>query len=413
MIDRKYFRIIEEELKNKKITALIGSRQVGKTTILKYIYEKVKKESIFLSFDDISILNLFDNDINLFIEQYIKPYKIIFIDEIQYSKKGGKYLKLIFDKYEKKIFISGSSSPEISINLLQYLVGRVNIIEVYPLTFKEYLNFVSKEKIILLDKMRTQTQLKQLKTEFENYLRFGGYPDVILENNFEKKEKIIKNLINTYLFKEIKEILNFKNLFEYEVLLKRLALTDGQIINKSSISAELNINRVKISNMIEILEKTFILKRLTPYYSNKIKELIKSPKIYFQDLGFKNSLINNFNTLDLKQDKGQIYENFILNTIIREEITNINFWNLKNEYELDFVYERNNRLIGFEVKSFLKNNNITKSIKKFIDLNDNVEKVYVLNENIDDVREYNGVEIVFTNYINIFPIIKELSKYKY
>ncbi len=408
MINRDYFKIVEKELQNKQITALIGSRQVGKSTLLEYVYEQVKEKSIFLSFDNVEILNLFENNFKLFIEQYIIPYDIIFIDEIQYSKSGGKNLKFIYDKYKKKIFISGSSSPELSINFLQYLVGRVNIIEIFPIKFNEYVEYVSKEKKILLNKIRTCDELKQLDVEFINYLKYGSYPQVLIKKNPQEKERELKNLVNTYLLKEIKEILNYENLFEYENLLKRLALSDGQIMNKSNISAELEINRVKLNKMLEIFNKTFILKTLNPFMTNKIKELIKSPKIYFQDLGFKNSLINNFNSLELRQDKGFIYESFILNSLIREEI-NIQFWNLKNEYEIDFVYERNAEIYGFEVKSKLSNTNLTNSLKRFIE-NYSPKEVYIFNENIDAEIKLNKTKIIFTNYLNIFKIIEELNK---
>ncbi len=408
MINRDYFNIVLKELNNKQISALIGSRQVGKTTLLEYVFERVKDKSIFLSFDNIEILNLFENNLKLFVEQYIIPYEIIFIDEIQYSKSGGKNLKFIYDTYKKKIFISGSSSPELSINFLQYLVGRVNIIEIYPIKFDEYLEYVSKEKKILLDKIRTCEELKQLNLEFENYLKYGSYPQVIIKKTSLEKEKELKNLINTYLLKEIKEILNYENLFEYETLLKRIALSDGQITNKSNISAEININRVKLNIMLEIFNKTFIIKVINPFISNKIKELIKSPKIYFQDLGFKNSLINNFNNLNLRQDKGFIYENFILNSFIREEIE-VQFWNFKNEYEIDFIYEKGGEIYGFEIKSKIKNSSLTNSIKKFIETY-NPKEVYVFNENIDDEIQFKKTKIIFSNYLNIIPIIKNNLK---
>jgi len=156
MIERNYFKLIEEELKEKEITALIGSRQVGKTTIMEYLYQKIKEKSCFLSFDDIETLNMFENNFKLFEEQYVKKYSIIFIDEIQYSKTSGQKLKYCYDKYKIKFFISGSSSPELSINSLQYLVGRVNIINIYSISFEEYINYISKDKIFLFEKLRKQ-----------------------------------------------------------------------------------------------------------------------------------------------------------------------------------------------------------------------------------------------------------------
>lgn len=409
MIKRKYFEIIEKEFKNKQITALVGLRQVGKTTILEYAYEKVKSESIFLRFDNIEILKYFDEDINFFIEQYIKNYKYIFIDEIQYSKTSGQKLKLIYDTFkDKKIFISGSSLPEIAIHSLSYLVGRVNIIQVFPVDFKEFVEYKDKTKLNLLEKQRTFLQLKLLEKEFEQYLEFGGYPRVILWKEKEDKKKELENIVNTYLLKEIREILNFENVVDFEKSLRRIALTDGSIINKSNISSELEITRVNFTKIIDILSKTAIIYTLEPYLNNKIRELIKSPKLYFADLGFKNYLIKNFNALEFRQDKGAIYESFILMNILNYNIIP-KFFNYKNEYEMDFVLEGNDLIFGFEVKSNLKDDNITTSMKKFIDLY-SPEEIIVFNERVESIRVIKNTKVTFTSHLNIFNILDRIKK---
>ena len=188
-IEREIFERLKKELDRKQITVLVGSRQVGKTTLMNEIYGLVKKDAVFLSFNDIDILRQFEQEIKLFTEQYVKPNKYVFIDEFQYAKEGGQKLKYIYDMFagKKKIFISGSSTPALSIESLQFLVGRVNIIEIYPLSFKEFLKYRSPAKSVLLEKIRTQENLLQLKYEFEEYLRFGGYPQVVLEKTDELK----------------------------------------------------------------------------------------------------------------------------------------------------------------------------------------------------------------------------------
>lgn len=407
MIIRKYFNLIEKELKNKQITALIGLRQVGKTTILEYAYDKVKNDAIFIRFDDIQILKYFEEDIEFFIEQYVKPNKYIFIDEIQYSKTSGQKLKYIYDSFkDKKIFISGSSLPELAIHSLSYLVGRVNIIQIFPVDFREFLAFKDKKLSNILDKNRTVNQLNLINKYFEEYLQFGGYPNIIMQNSIEDKKTELNNIVNTYLLKEIREILNFENVFDFEKTLKRVALSDGGIFNKSNVSAELEINRITFSKIIDILHKTAILYQLQPLLDNKIKEIIKTPKLYLSDLGFKNTLIKNFNSIELRQDKGQIFESFILMSILNYNLTP-RFWNYKNEFEIDFVLEGNDNIYGFEIKSSLKDDNITTSIKKFIELY-NPKQIYVFNQKIDSTRVFNNTKIIFTSYLNIFSILDEI-----
>jgi len=236
---------------------------------------------------------------------------------------------------------------------------------------------------------------------------YGTYPKVITEENYDEKKQILTDIINTYLLKEIREILQFKNSFQFELLLKRLSLANGSLLNYSNISGDIDIKLKKVKEMINILNKTYIISILNPYLDNKIKELIKSPKIYFFDLGFKNALTNNFSEIEFRLDKGEIYESFILNAILLNN-NKVNFWNYKNEYEMDFVLEKDNEIFGFEIKSKLNKSKITTSMKKFIETY-SPKIVYVLNENIDEEIIYEKSKIIFTNYLNIFSILNEIK----
>jgi uncharacterized protein len=401
LIKRDIFSKLINNLKNNKIVALVGSRQVGKTTLMKAI-KKETNNSEYLTFDDLEILDLFENNIKLFIEKYVKPNNFLFIDEFQYAKNGGKNLKYIYDTEKCKLFISGSSSPELTINSLQYLVGRVKIINIHPLTFEEFLEYKDNKKTIFLKSIREQ-ELQNLKNYFEEYLKYGGYPGIVTSN---EKSEDLKNLIKTYLFKEIKDILAYKNIYEYEVLMKGLSVQDGSLLNKSNISNDLDINRKKIDEFIHVLANTFILNIVKPFYKNKSKELIKSPKVYFQDLGLKNSLLNNFNELNLREDKGTILESFILSQFTRNNFE-LNFWNWKNIHEMDFVFEKDGQVIGIEVKSKLKSSKLNTSMKKFID-EKKPSKIYIFNENIQDKFIYEKTEIIFLNHLQIYQVIKSI-----
>ena len=206
---RELLKKIENSIKRKEIIALVGARQTGKTTILKHFYEKLKtKDSNFITFDDLDLLNLFEKNTELFIEKYVKDKDFLFIDEIQYSKESGRILKLIQDKYKIKIFISGSSKSEIAIRSLKFLVGRVFIFNLYPLGLRE--KIISKgENSFLFEKTRNFEDFKIIKKDFKDHLKFGGYPEIILEKKPEVKKEILRNIKNTYLLKEIRDILNY------------------------------------------------------------------------------------------------------------------------------------------------------------------------------------------------------------
>jgi uncharacterized protein len=409
-IERDILNKLKEELKKEEITALIGSRQVGKTTLLEELHKEVEKEAIYISFDNIEILNQFEEDIERFIQLYINDYRYVFIDEFQYAKQGGRKLKYIYDKFKtKKIFISGSSCPELAIHSLQYLVGRVKIIEIYPLTFREFIRYKDKIKFKLLDEKHLQDQKTclLLKNLFEEYLQFGAYPKIVKTKNLKEKEEQLKNLVNSYLLKEIKDVLSFKNIFEYETMLKRVAISNSNLINATNISLDLGINRMKIKQMLTVLKQTYIIEFTQPYLSNKLKQQIKTPKLYMQDLGFKNSLTNNFNNLNLRVDKGSILESFVV-SVLRRKNLDFYFWNFDNKFEMDFVLEMGGKVFGIECKSKLKSGTIPLSTKRFIEKY-NPAVVIIANENIDFEIKYNETKVIFTNYINLVNLEKLLK----
>jgi uncharacterized protein len=348
MIQRKVFQILEKELKKNKITVITGAMQVGKSSAMEYIFNKVK-DANFITFDNSAIKNLFENNIDLFIEQHINPYKIIFINEFQYAKQGGKNLKYVYDKTKKKFFISGSSKPEIAIQSLQYLVGRVSLIEMHPLSFDEFVLYRSPEKKILLEKQGKIQYLEQLKSEFEEFLMFGGYPDVVKEKNFEDKKKILKDIIQIYLLKEIKDILGYKDSYEFEKLLKTLAVNNGKLSKYSNLSNLLDLSWNKVQEYVSVLNKINVIISVQPFYSNKVKEIIKTPKIYFNDIGFLNALLNNFSRVDERVDKGELLESFVLHELQKKDLMP-KFWN-RQLAEVDFVLEKDNKIVAIECKS--------------------------------------------------------------
>jgi len=400
IIQRALFKTLQDELKNQKITALTGSRQVGKTTALKHLLRDLPNGR-YISFDSISDLSLFTNNPDLFAEQYIEPYDHLIIDEFQYAPEGGRLLKYLYDKLPgaAKIFISGSSGPDMAIQSLQYLTGRVSLIEAHPISFDEYLAFRDSEKRHLLNKERDAQDFEQIGNYFSEYLCYGGYPGVIIA---EEKERELENFINIFLLKEIREILNYKNHFEFDTLLRHLATRDGQLLNISSLANDIGINRNKTKELLSILEKTYLLNQLRPYFSNKTKELIKSPKTYLTDLGLKNALLRNFNPYHLRQDKGAILESFILSTLIQNG-KKPSFWNESNQHEMDFVLEEKGRITGIEVKPTLTDVKLSPSVKAFINKH-NPHTIYIFNHNIRGKEKLGKTEIIFTHYLNIFSL---------
>ncbi len=364
-------RFLEEEirryLKKKEIIAVVGPRQSGKTTLIKKLFAELKN-AVFLDFEDRETLELFNQDIKSFVDLYVKKYDYLFIDEFQYAKEGGKQLKYIYDNYKTKIIISGSSVSEISINSIKYLVGRIFVFNLYPVSFEEFLNFKEPEiyKNIYLKKHLSKPIIDRILPYFYDFCLFGGYPRVIITEDKKEKETVLKNIYNTYFLKEIKEILNLPDDYKLSRLISALALQIGNIINYNEVSGITGFRYADLLKHINVLEKTFICLTSKPFYTNKRTELVKAPKIFFLDNGFRNTVVKNFQSLENRQDKGSLYENFVASELVKGG-SDIKYWRSKSKAEVDFVIEKAGKIIPIEVKSSLIEPKLTKSFHSFLD----------------------------------------------
>ncbi|MBI5392353.1 ATP-binding protein [Candidatus Woesearchaeota archaeon] len=364
-------RDLEKEIKKylsvKEIIAVTGARQCGKTTLILNLLKQLKdKKSIkMISFDDIKALSLFENDLDSFCQLYVKNNDIIFIDEVQYAKESGKKLKYIYDNFPIKIIISGSSSSELSIQSLKYLVGRIFIFSLYPFSFKEFLLAQNPSLVPLYEKARYGVEITtELNRYLEEFILFGGYPRVVLAKNKEEKIIVLRNIINTYLLREIKEVLGLKEDFKLLKLIKSLSLQIGNLVNYNELSSLSELSYPDVKNYFNILEKTFICSLMLPFKSNKRTELVKNPKVYFYDLGFRNSIIDNFSVE--RVDIGGMYENFIFSELVKNNFTP-KYWRTKSKAEVDFILEEKEEIIPIEIKVNLSETNLTRSFQSFLE----------------------------------------------
>lgn len=381
---------IENYLKTQEIIAIFGPRQVGKTTLLKHFYEKVTNP-IFLTFEDIELKLLFEEDIKNFIELYINPYEHIFIDEFQYAKMGGKHLKYIYDTTDKKIFISGSSAMELSINAVKYLAGRIFVFNLYSFSYGEFLR-VKDENLYKVyhkaDETISAIVSQKIYGYFDEYVTYGGYPRVIMAESYEEKKEVLKNLLSIYLLRDIKEIAKIADETKMYKLLKALSLQIGNVIVYNELSTLVGINNPKLKEYLSVFEKAFLTKMITPFFTNKRLEIVKNPEVFFFDLGLRNVIINNFNKLEDRVDKGAILENFVFRELVGEDLK---YYRTKNGAEVDFIL---NDTIPIEVKAHLSSEKISKSYHYFLE-NYKPQKGFVLSFKQIGKKGFNENEIVF------------------
>jgi len=364
-IKRKLEGKILKYLNSPEIIAVVGPRQCGKSTMLNAILSKFESVS-YVNFEDRVALSMFNKDIDDFIALYVKNKRYLFIDEFQYAKQGGKKLKYIFDTSKIKIFISGSSAIDLTVNALKFLVGRIFVFQLQPLDFEEFLGYKDKALGLILQKERGLFQKLELSKVgedvdekinqyFQEYALFGGYPRVVLAEDEEEKKEILKNIYNTYFLREVKDILGLIDDWKLEKMIKALALQIGNLIEYNELGKISEFSYPTLKKYLNFLEKTFICGFVRPYYKNKRTEIVKNPKAYFFDSGLRNIIVSDFRKLSERGDGGQLLENAVFMELTKNSYV-FNFWRDKKKNEVDFVLQlENQKMLGLEVKSTLKN----------------------------------------------------------
>ena len=379
-ITRKLEDTILRYLNTPEIIAIIGPRQSGKTTLLERVFEPLKKEAVFLTFEDKKILDLFVHNIDEFIELYIKPYKYIFLDEFQYAKKGGKLLKYIIDIQKSKIFISGSSSIELTVQAVKYLTGRIFVFSLFPLDFEEYLRFKNpnllslylKSKIVLSDyglklfPTLSENIIEQIQSHYQDYVIYGGYPRVALAVDANEKKTVLQNIYNTYFLREVKDILGLVDDYKLTQMIKALALQIGNLIQYREISDVSELSFQTVKGYLNFLQKTFIAILVKPYFKNKRTEIVKNPKIYFFDTGLRNYIVDDFRKIADRPDGGFLLENAVAMQLTKQEVS-FKFWRTKQKSEVDFVLDLGEgKKLALEVKKSFRDGDFnSKSARDF------------------------------------------------
>ncbi|MBI5754181.1 ATP-binding protein [Candidatus Peregrinibacteria bacterium] len=347
-------------LDNDKILALVGSRQVGKTSLLylliEHLLKRVKSTDIlYFNLDDFEVRGLFSSA-NTFLQylQIENTTKYVFIDEVQRLDNPGLFLKSIHDlNLNLKIIVSGSSQLELRAKLKEFLVGRLRQLEISRLTLHEMLKLspnIPKKSIL------------------ESMMLYGSYPEIAKQNNFEEKKLLLNDIYQTYLQKDVADFAKIENIDAFNKLLILLAAQIGSLLNVHHLAKTLRISTQKIISYLDILEGTFIIKRIYPFFKNYKKEISKTPKIYFMDLGLRNLLLGNWQTLELRSDQGALFKNLVFIELYNQDIYKLkryHFWRTTNQTEIDFIIEDGSTLKAIEAK--YSNNKNPKAFATFLE----------------------------------------------
>jgi predicted AAA+ superfamily ATPase len=360
---RKLFEDLYNHLKKDEATILIGARQTGKTTLLRDLESESIKEQIPTVF-----INLENKD--LLAELNLSPLNLLsfapnpgekttfFLDEIQYLNDPSNFIKLLFDEHRSKVKLvaSGSSAFYLDQKFKDSLVGRKRIFRLNTCDFEEFLLLQEKhdlwEEVLKIKKNPGFKSIKItfLKSELEKFLIFGGYPAVAREANDAEKRLVLKDIRDSFIKRDILES-GVKNEPVFFSLFKILAEQTGQLININELSNTLRVRSETIQNYLRIMQTCFHIETVRPFYQNLRKELMKMPKMYFLDTGLRNSLLNNFQPISQRLDRGELWENAIFRALAdKYEPEEIRFWRTADGKEVDFVLPEIDVPIALEAK---------------------------------------------------------------
>lgn len=341
IIERSIFNLIKKELnKERRVIILYGPRQSGKTTLLETLIGDLKRPLLFLNGDDLRVQELLSRQNLDDFKKLIGKKELLIVDEAQHISNIGINLKIIFDNLPVFVVVSGSSSLDLANKINEPLTGRTLTFYLYPFAVGE-LTAVAPE--ISFD------------SKLEDFLRFGLYPKVITTVSEEDKQNYLYELISAYLYKDILSFENVRKPKKIIDLLSLLALQLGNEVSVTELGEHLALSKPIVEKYLDLLEKMFIIVNLRGFSRNLRKEIYKMSKYYFWDLGLRNALIRNFNTLNIRQDAGVLFENFCIIERFKalanaRRFANFYFWRTYDQQEIDLIEEREGKLFGYEFK---------------------------------------------------------------
>ncbi len=341
-----YKRLLKKQLEKRffkgKILIVTGSYQTGKTTLVNELQKSFRAGgAAFFNCDNITDReNLKNKDLE-FLKQLVGDNKLIIIDEAQKVENIGNTLKLLIDYYKnkKQIIVTGSSSINLLDNTQEPLTGRKNVYNLFPLSVEE---------------IYSGNYLKMLK-ELNQLLIFGTYPEVVSQSSFSEKKILLRELASSSIYKDIIVFQQVKSSDIIYNLLRALALQIGSQYSYLELANKLGLDKNTVQRYIDLLEKSFVVFRLKPFFKNKRKEISKLKKIYFYDVGIRNALIDDFNVLENRNDVGVLWENFLIAERMKYRAyhqidAQQYFWRSYDGQKVDLVEEKNRKLSGYEIK---------------------------------------------------------------
>jgi len=332
---------VQEAIEPGNVTILYGPRQVGKTTLLSQLSKELREPCLKISGDQLKYREVLSSEDSQKLKELIGNNSILIIDEAQRVPNIGLNLKIIVDNFSKvKVLVTGSASLDLASKVSEPLTGRKKTLMLYPVSYQE------------IEKWQGSFEAKQ---QLERWLVFGTYPEALTIESRSQRENYLAELVSSYLYKDILDFGGVKKSDKIVDLLRLLAFQIGQEVVIAELASNLALDRTTVEKYLDLLEKSFVIYKVGGFSRNLRKEIAKTDRYYFYDNGVRNALIENFNNLKLRNDKGQLWENFLfmerlkLNQNLGRR-ANYYFWRTYDKKEIDLIEEREGKIYGFELK---------------------------------------------------------------
>ena len=340
-IPQRHLENLRRTLSPGKVVIIYGARRTGKTTLVNEFLKGMDEPYLLVSGEDITVQGYLASQSIEKLTSFIGANRLLVVDEAQKVPGIGANLKLIVDHIPGiRIVATGSSSFDLARSVGEPLTGRKITLRLYPLAQLE---------------ISPIEQRHQTDANLESRLVYGSYPEVVLINDDRAREQYLKEIVASYLYKDVLELDGIRHSAKISRLLQLLAFQIGKEVSYTELGTSLGMSKNTVERYLELLEKAFVIQKLTGFSRNLRSEITKNCRYFFLDTGVRNALINNFNTLELRSDAGDLWENYlVMERLKRQEYlgeqSNNYFWRTYTKKEIDFVEEREGRLFGYEMK---------------------------------------------------------------
>lgn len=339
MIQRTLQKQLELDFEKKRVQVIFGARQIGKSTLAEMVFNKYEGKKLWMNADDASVRAQFEKADGIQLDRLFKSTELLVIDEAQRISNAGIILKILADQIKHlNVIATGSSAFELGDKIKESMVGRAFEYKLFPFSTQEMVDHTS-----LFDEQRL----------LEHRLTYGFYPEVI--NHPGEERRMLQQISDSLLYKDLFSLESIKKPYLLEKLLQALALQLGNEVSFHELANTIGADKETVERYIFMLEQAFIVYRLPAFSRNLRTELKKSRKIYFYDNGIRNSLINNFAPLSLRNDRGALWENFLMGERLKKityqyHFCNRHFWRTSQQQEIDYIEEFDGRLHAYEFK---------------------------------------------------------------